>query len=201
MVAFVLAVFSAGITKADTITDRAVESVQLTEQERICFEMINALRERAGLSPFVLCPDLIDQSRKWSANLQSRGTLYHGANQEICAQTNTESGERAFALWNNSPPHRAFLYRSGTKVGIGNVGNFWTMRGESAVQERSEPVVQERLSVSSPVEGFYYVPSGTNPSTLSATEWLNASTVERTATSSTQYTSQPRFFRRTSVFR
>jgi len=182
---FVLVVFATGIAKADTVTNEAVASVQLSEQEHICFDMINALRDRAGLSPFVLCPDLIDQSRRWSANMRSRNQIYHGASQEICAQTNTDSGERAFHLWNNSPPHRAFLYRNATKVGIGLSGNYWTMRGESAVQEQSAYVVQERVSVSPPVAGFYYVPLGTDPSTLSSAEWLNAYIVVRTATSST----------------
>ena len=199
-------VFVAGIVKADTITNRATETVQLSEQERICFEMINALRERSGLSPFVLSPDLIDQSRRWSANLQSRGYLYHGAAPEICAQTNTDdvgSGERAFHLWNNSPPHRAFLYRSATTVGIGNAGNYWTMRGESAVYERSESVVRERSSgSSSSAGGLYYVPSGERPPDSSSEEWWSAYTVERpTARNSTQNTYQPRSYGRTSVFR
>ena len=188
-------VFVAGIAKAETIPNAAVEAVQLTEQERICFEMINALRERSGLSPFVLSPDLIDQSRRWSANLQSRGYLYHGAAPEICAQTNTDgagSGERAFHLWNNSPPHRAFLYRSATTVGIGNAGNFWTMRGESAVYERSESVVRERSSGSSSANGLYYVPSGERPPDSASEEWWSAYTVERTTTSSTRNTYQPR---------
>jgi len=179
-------VFVTGIAQADTNTDQAIGIVQLTEQERVCFEMINALRARAGLMPFVLCPDLINQSRMWSANLNSRGSLYHGAAQEICAQTNSESGERAFNLWNNSPAHRAFLYRSGTRVGIGNVGNFWTMRGESAVAERSSDSVRQDGSRQSFAEGFYYVPSGESLSNFLSAGQRNADTTEQTATSGTQ---------------
>jgi hypothetical protein len=179
-------------TATDTITDWAIETVQLTEQERVCFEKINALRAQAGLMPFILCPDLVDQSRKWSANLSSRGYLYHGAAQEICAQTNSECGERAFHLWNHSPAHRAFLYRSGTKVGIGNVGNFWTMRGESAVQEWSSASVRQDGGRQVFAEGFYYVPSGESlPDYLSAAS-RPVNTIEPTAASSTLSAAQER---------
>ena len=160
---FALTVCGAEVT-ANTPTGRSAGIMQLTEEERLCFDMINALRGRAGLSPFVLNADLIEQSRSWSANLQSRGYLYHGGAPEICAQTNTDgpgSGERAFQLWNNSPPHRAILYSNMTYVGIGNVGKYWTMRGESAVRERSSTTPSRERSHDFSFTGeFYYVPSG-----------------------------------------
>ena len=183
--AFTLSCVFATDVESDTITDWSPVSVQLTEQERVCFEMINSLRARSGLSPFVLCPDLTAQSRSWSANLQSRGYLYHGAAPEICAQTNIQCGERAFNLWYNSPAHRAFLYKSNTTVGIGNVGNFWTMRGASAVQERSSGSVRQDGGSPLSASGFFYVPSGESLSDFLSAERRSADTVEQTAPSDT----------------
>ena len=131
MVAFVL-----GLACTFGVRAFADEPVVLTEVEQTIFDKINELRAKSGLPAFELCPDLTTQSRSWSRNMKERRTLYHGAGQEICANA---ANERAFSAWFNSPAHRAFFYRSDTKVGIGQSddGMWWTMRGREVYRERS----------------------------------------------------------------
>ena len=122
---------------------RAEDAFQITEQEQECFDAINALRVKAGLQPFMFSEELSEECRKWSRNLRSRNTLYHGASFENCAR-GTEGGKATYRQWYNSPGHKALLLnRTGTEAGIGSDGVYWTFRVRKAPQPVKEQPVQE----------------------------------------------------------
>ena len=101
---------------------------ELTTEEQNCFDAVNALRAKVGLSPFVFSPELTADCRTWSAHLRERRVLYHGASHENCARGNT-SGTATYRQWYASPKHRALLLnRSATEAGIGSDHNYWTFR-------------------------------------------------------------------------
>ena len=121
----------------------------LTKEESDCFDAINSMRVKAGLPAFQFSAELSDASRAWSAKLRTSGRLYHGASYENCARGNT-CGVATYRQWMNSPGHRALLLnRSATEAGIGNTGDFWTLRVRTRTVERvaapAAPVVNQSL--------------------------------------------------------
>jgi len=126
----------------------AAEEFALSEQESACLAAINKVREKSGLPPFELSAELSVECRKWSAHLQTKRQLYHGASSEICCRQ-TESGERAFQIWSGSPPHRAMFFSRATKVGIGESGGYWTLRSEERREFKAE--IRKEIKADPPV--------------------------------------------------
>jgi hypothetical protein len=112
----------------------------LTEQESACFDAINAMRAKAGLTPFTLSDELTDGARVWSKRLNVERRLYHsGFGGENCARGSLD-GIATCRQWERSSGHRALLLsRTATEAGLGNDGSYWTLR----VRSREREVVKQ----------------------------------------------------------
>jgi len=126
---------SRGIAAADSDGDPEgyfeehilAEAVKMSPDEQQVFDLINDFRRQRGLAPFVACPQLTTESRRWSSRLRREGRLYHGASFENCAR-GSENGRTIFNMWLNSSGHRARFFDNTRFVGIGQDGGYWTLR-------------------------------------------------------------------------
>ena len=125
----------------------------LTAEEQNCFDAINEMRVKAGLTPFELNLDLSDASRQWSVKLHRERKLYHAhVGPENCARGH-ESGKATYQQWMNSYGHRALLQSRGIyEAGLGASGEggqtYWTFRLKIKARERADGEAENRTTYS-----------------------------------------------------
>ena len=95
---------------------------------KAAIEAVNRARTGCGLAPLTVDPDLCAACESHSAYMKSWGFGHAPDGGRECIAENYATPAATVSAWLNSAGHAAILYGPGTKLGVGVVGKFYTLR-------------------------------------------------------------------------
>ena len=107
---------------------------------------VNKARIGCGIPALYADPRLCEECTKHSAYMQSRG-FRHAADGglELIAE-GFETPEETVKAWLDSDKHAKLLYGPGTKIGVGVVGNFYTLRITGEAPKTETPKEETKMA-------------------------------------------------------
>lgn len=94
--------------------------LQAETHSELMTRLHNEIRAQAGLAPQAVDDNLTQVAQRWAETMAARGSMYHGGGEQIIAYSSGDTSYQAgFRLWQNSPPHRAWLFCRGPACGFG----------------------------------------------------------------------------------
>jgi len=91
-------------------------------------EAVNSARTGCGLPALEVDTDLCTACALHSASMKINGFGHAADGGRECIAENYPTPAATVAAWLASPPHAKILYGEGTRIGIGVVGKFYTLR-------------------------------------------------------------------------